>query len=238
MLVTDFAVATASRCVHGPNQDRALVVRDLGLFLIADGVSAGPTSTADCALAALARSLAACNTGEPDEQRLEAAVCEANRAVSEHVLACGPGGLSTVAALWTRDRDVVLAHVGQCRISRVRASGVSALTRDHTLLNEFARGRPEATAEEVAAAAVHANTLTRALGISETVTVDVARDTPERGDVYLLSTDGIHQTLSERATVGIVMSSESIAQTAKALVDRALAAGAMDDTTCVLVRVL
>jgi protein phosphatase len=218
-----------------------MIVRDLGLFLVADGVRAcaDPDSAAECALAALVRTVAAADSsGMSDEQRLRVAFRAANSAVLEHVRAdrCRQGSLSTVAALWMRDRDVVLAHVGHSRISRIRAPGLTALTRDHTLANEHARCRPDATADEIAAVAAHANTLTRALGVSEEVTADISRHTPEKGDVYLLSTDGLHTTLPEHETHQIVMSSASVSQAAQSLVDRALELGAMDDTTCVLVR--
>jgi protein phosphatase len=75
-----------------------------------------------------------------------------------------------------------IAHVGDCRVSRVRDGEIEALTRDHSLREEYA-DRSEAERR-----AIPAGLVTRVLGANAGVDVDRRVVDVRSGDVILLVT--------------------------------------------------
>ena len=63
------------------------------------------------------------------------------------------------------------------------------LTEDHSLLNDYLKAK-KLTPEEIENFP-HKNVIVRALGMKETVQVDVARVEPQEGDIFLLCSDGL-----------------------------------------------
>jgi len=92
-----------------------------------------------------------------------------------------------------------IAHAGDCRVCRVRAGSIEALTREHTLRNEYetmpAEQRPDLTDEELAL--LPGNVLTRALGLRDQVEVETTSVPVETGDLFLVATDGFWRAFSE-----------------------------------------
>ncbi len=92
-----------------------------------------------------------------------------------------------------------IAHVGDCRVSRVRGESIEALTTEHNLQNEYHRlppdRRPDLTDEELAA--LPPNVLTRVLGFQDKADVDTCSVPVETGDLFLLATDGFWRAFSE-----------------------------------------
>ncbi|OGK13011.1 MAG: hypothetical protein A2W80_03945 [Candidatus Riflebacteria bacterium GWC2_50_8] len=97
-------------------------------------------------------------------------------------------GTTIVVALVYRD-SLALAHVGDSRCYRYRRNELVALTRDHSLVQEFVEaGR--ITAKE-AFTHPQRNVITRALGIGEKVEVERKNMVLEKGDLLLLCSDGL-----------------------------------------------
>lgn len=97
-------------------------------------------------------------------------------------------GTTIVGGLIYR-HSLALAHVGDSRAYRFRSGSLTALTKDHSLVQEYVdQGR--ITANE---AFVHPqrNVITRALGISSTVQVERKNLVLEQGDLILFCTDGL-----------------------------------------------
>ena len=63
------------------------------------------------------------------------------------------------------------------------------LTEDHSLLNDYIKMK-NLSADEIAAFP-HKNVIVRALGMKDTVQVDVHVDAPALGDLYILCSDGL-----------------------------------------------
>ena len=82
------------------------------------------------------------------------------------------------------------AHVGDVRVYRLRAGALTPLTRDHSVVEEVRAARPEMTDAELGAIA-NRNVVTRALGTREEVEATVTSHPLERGDLYLLCSDGL-----------------------------------------------
>ena len=107
-----------------------------------------------------------------------------------HLPAEGRPGSTCVATLVT-EAGVLVAHVGDSRALLVRAGGVYPLTRDHSVVQQLVDAGLLSPTE----AATHpdANRITRALGSTPRVEVEVApRYRPLMpGDVLCLITDGV-----------------------------------------------
>src|SRR5208283_3575907 len=88
------------------------------------------------------------------------------------------------------DERLYVAHVGDSRCYRIRQGQVRQLTRDHSLLEDYKEARPGMSAEEQRKFP-HKNVITRALGMRDTVQVDIVAEDIGDGDIFLLCTDGL-----------------------------------------------
>jgi serine/threonine protein phosphatase PrpC len=118
---------------------------------------------------------------------------------------------------------VSIAHVGDCRVSRVRGASIELLTTDHTLHHDATQLPPEQrpTPEELERVApnVLQNILTRLLGAKDKVQVDELTAPLEAGDLFLVATDGLWQAFSETELLTALRSRRTAA--AAYLIERA-----------------
>lgn len=138
---------------------------------------------------------------ESDRLSLEAvltnAVIAANKAIldaeDENPELKGMGSTATVLLL--AKECAVIAHVGDSRVYQFRGHQKVFRTFDHSVVFEMVRQK--IITEEQARLSAQSNVITRALGISPDLEVEVTRVPYERGDRFMLCTDGIHGSLSE-----------------------------------------
>ena len=144
---------------------------------------------------------------------------------------------TTVVALAFYDDRMSIAHVGDSRMYRMRGGELQQVTSDHSLLQELI-DRGFYTPEE-AKKSLNKNLVTRAMGIEMAVNPDLQEDVVQPGDLYLMCSDGltdlveddvIHETLLEYC--------ENLEDAARLLVDKANAAGGVDNISVILVRAL
>ena len=126
-----------------------------------------------------------------EENRLVTSIKLANLRIYEAAVsdATSKGmGTTIVTVLFTKE-GVYCAHVGDSRIYRIRNGEMELLTEDHSLLNDYIKMK-DLTPEEIENFP-HKNVIVRALGMKETVQVDVYFEKPQHGDIYLLCSDGL-----------------------------------------------
>jgi PPM family protein phosphatase len=144
---------------------------------------------------------------------------------------------TTLAALWLRGDEALLAHAGDSRLYLFRAGGLHALTMDHSLVGErVARG--ELTNEQ---ARIHPNrhVITRAVGVLESVDPDVASLRPRSGDLFVLCSDGISSQLTDEEIRGCLLDcAGDLPRASTELVDLANARGGEDNATVILVAIV
>ena len=99
---------------------------------------------------------------------------------------------------WCRGDKIYVGHVGDSRVYRVRDGGITQLTRDHSLLEDYKEAKPDMTEEEERNFP-HKNVITRALGMRETVQVDIRSHQIKSGDVYILCSDGLSGMVRRRS---------------------------------------
>ncbi|MEP3332083.1 protein kinase [Sedimentitalea sp.] len=130
------------------------------------------------------------------------------------------GHVCTLSALILKGRDGHILHVGDSRVSRVSGDGLEPLTKDHRVV---------LSAEE--------SYLGRALGIGADVDVDYHRVSLAVGDVFLLTTDGVHDFLAPGDMARLATAATDLDAAAKSIVARALAEGSDDNLSVLIVRV-
>src|SRR5262249_10885147 len=146
-----------------------------GLFVVADGLGghvAGRRAS-ELGVGVFLETVAAEEEDAP-LGLLRAGFSRANAAIRE-LAAREPqlrGMGTTLAALWLRGGEALLAHAGDSRLYLFRAGALHALTIDHSVVGErVARG--ELTLEQ---ARIHPSrhVITRAVGVLDAVDPDVA----------------------------------------------------------------
>ncbi|MBX3272843.1 MAG: Stp1/IreP family PP2C-type Ser/Thr phosphatase [Sandaracinaceae bacterium] len=141
---------------------------------------------------------------------------------------------TTVVTILVIDEGVLIAHVGDSRVYRVRGTKMEQLTDDHSLLNDYIKMK-RLTEEEIANFP-HKNVIVRALGMKDTVKVDTRLDHPQPGDVYVLCSDGLCGPVTDDEILEIATSTNDLKQGVARLIDRANQNGGPDNVTVVLAK--
>ena len=233
------------------NEDSFALVESENLYLVADGMGghASGEVASRMAIETMAEFFAA-TSADPeatwpykmdkargyDENRLVTGIKLANRRIYEAAqreTRLHGMGTTMVALLAVRDA-MLIGHVGDSRVYRMRNGALEQLTEDHSLLNDYIKMK-SMTPEEIESFP-HKNVIVRALGMKETVKVDAILDTPKPGDVYLLCSDGLCGPASDDEIKEIVLKHKDLRDSAQALIDRANEHGGPDNVTVVLCR--
>lgn len=231
------------------NEDAYAVRPDLGLVAVADGM--GGYEGGEVASALVVRSMvelfdrtrrdadatwphAPRPSREPLVDLVGVGLLHAHQAVQERregVLA-RMGSTAAVVA-WSGAR-LVVGHVGDSRVYRLRDGVLQALTVDHSVAEE-ARRAGMADAEVDATSFRHM--LTRAVGMPGELGAEVATGRLRVGDVLLLCSDGVWEPLSAE-TLATELGRPCPDEAAQALVSAAYEAGGTDNLTAVVVQVV
>lgn len=159
---------------------------------------------------AACRVLAATNSWLHAETRRSSAPGDADR-----------GCVTTLTALVLRSRTAHVFHCGDTRLCRLAGRSLEQITQDHRIV---------VSSQE--------SYLGRALGADAHVEIDCAAVPVQAGDMFLLTSDGVHETLRPRDIADIVSDSgDDIQGAARRIVDAAYEAGSGDNLTALLVRI-
>jgi protein phosphatase len=145
-------------------------------------------------------------------------------------------GTTIVAGLFF-DNRVAIAHVGDSRMYRLRANRFEQMTMDHSLLQELVDRGFYSQAE--AQRATNKNYVTRALGVEPTVDVEVHEHPVQKGDFFLLCSDGLSDMV-EDDDIHLTMStfSASLETVAKQLIQLSNDNGGRDNVSIILAQVV
>ncbi len=131
------------------------------------------------------------------------------------------GMVSTFSVLILKSTTAYVFHIGDSRIYRFRKGNLEQITRDHRVWVDKEK-----------------NYLNRAMGIEPHLEVDFHTFPVEQNDLYILTTDGVHDFIDDKTIREIVAhGGEDLQQLAEAIVARAGSNASDDNLTCQLVRV-
>jgi serine/threonine protein phosphatase PrpC len=222
------------------NEDAVSWDPDIGLVLLADGMGghqAGHVAS-ETAVAAVEHVVSASSAERPEEAEvlIRGAIAEANRAIHERShsdAVCAGMGTTIVAALFCAGH-VVVGHVGDSRLYRLREGRLAPLTVDHSLVQELV-GEGFMTLEE-AKRSVGRNVITRALGIEPQVEPELQSHRTRGGDLYLLCSDGLSDMVDDETMQSLLgRCGDDLAGGGEALIDEANVRGGEDNIAVVLV---
>ena len=142
-----------------------------------------------------------------------------NRWLCRQTLA-GESHLCTLSLLILRSRTAHIFQVGDSRVWRLRNNKLECLTRDHSRMIGENR-----------------QVLTRVMGGDTRLDVDYSNSDLQVGDVYLLTSDGVHGFLTRSRMQGILRGANQPELAAQTLVEAALANGSDDNLSCQVLHV-
>ncbi len=236
------------------NEDSFVLLDQHGLFVVADGMGGHRSGDVASRLATDTISSFFNTTAREDatwpfhydptlsaeENRLITGIKIANKSIYEHGFRSRDHqgmGTTVVGMLFSpAARRIYIGHVGDSRCYRVRDDQITQLTQDHSLLNDWLRAMPELP--ESQRSEVPRNVITRALGMSDSVQVDVTIDDPQPGDVYVLCSDGLSSMMKDDEILAIVKESASPEEAVQRLIEGANAHGGEDNVTTIVARVV
>lgn len=131
------------------------------------------------------------------------------------------GYVTTFSSVIFKSRSAYVFHVGDSRVYRLREGVLKQLTRDH-----------------VARISAGQCYLARALGIDVNLDIDFRTLDLQVGDLFMLTTDGVHEHIEPRLLQQMVKDGrDDLDSLASALIQSALRNGSSDNLSCQLVEV-
>ena len=237
--------------VRKNNEDSYQILPALNLYVLSDGMG-GEAHGEVASNLAIETVIAHCQHAENDREtpifgqplpdvtertnRLNSAIQLANRKVFEMAEANPEqrGMGATIVAAWIDGQRLSLAHVGDSRAYLLRAGSFDQLTADHSLVAEKVRvgilTQQEADASELQ------SVLTRAVGTSPEVQVDVDEQMVLAGDSLLLCSDGLTRMVTDPEIASTLLTSTSAQEAADRLVELANDNGGLDNVSAIVIR--
>lgn len=218
------------------NQDAVLVCEDLNLCIVADGMgghNAGEVASS-LAVSIIEDYTRAHVDDEPKLDMIEKAFISANKEVylkSIKEEECKGMG-TTCSLVLVNEREITIGHVGDSRIYLLTEDSIKQLTEDHTLVESLIK-RGEITR---AAAKNHPkrNMITRALGTSVDIEVDLLTYNVEKNSKVLICSDGLTGRIDDEEILEVI-NNNTIESAVESLVDLANVRGGSDNITIVVI---
>ncbi len=234
------------------NEDRFLVDREGGLYVVCDGMGGqeGGEVASQLTIEAIRQYEPVASGSDahdvigmydqgfsPQTNRLASAVRRANHVVYQEAQSRPEyrGMGTTVVAALMQGPIVSIAHVGDSRLYLIRGKSIVPLTSDHSLVAEQVRSGM--LTEEQARRSSQRHMLTRAVGIGPTVDVELGEVPVRTHDILLLCSDGLTREIEPPELLCTIRDTHDLTAASTCLIDMANARGGEDNTTVVLVAV-
>lgn len=252
-LALEIASHTDPGMVRSHNEDSIASVPDKGLVVLADGMggyNAGEVASgmATTVLTTELRQLLnehAPNAVDPQSgdkaalKMLQQQIAKANTSIYQAAQSqpqyAGMGTTLVVALFY--DNKVMVAHIGDSRLYRMRGGEFGQVSKDHSLLQEQIDAGM--LTPEQAKHSSNKNLVTRALGIDPVVEPEIHEYETQVGDIYLLCSDGLSDMVSDEdigMTLQALGANPNLA--AQQLVQMANDNGGRDNVSVILIKVL
>jgi serine/threonine protein phosphatase PrpC len=246
----EYALASDTGATREQYEDAALVAPELGLFAVADGMGghlAGEVA-ARLAIEQVRQSL----SGRSARRALDAYVAYADLKARRRVFAELKRALeranafiradaqqnpehrgmgTTLDVVWLARDHAFIAHAGDGRVYLARQRAVLQLTSDHSAqsvskVDGFGRSRSPSRGSGIS----------NALGINETLTVDLLFVDVSRGDRLLICSDGVHGQIEADSDLAELLRNGSAEHAARDLIAQAARQG-RDNATAIVVEI-
>ncbi|MGD8702784.1 MAG: Stp1/IreP family PP2C-type Ser/Thr phosphatase [Desulfosarcina sp.] len=224
--------------VRTNNEDVFYISEACHYCLVADGMGgAAAGEVASRIFADTAKSVFAGHDGSSEENtiaRVQTTFKLANDKILKHV-GRNPhdqGMGCTAELLAFAGEKFIIGHVGDSRTYRLRNETFKQLTKDHSLVQEQL-DQGLITVQEAQRHAMR-NVILRAVGVSDTIALDILKGKCNSGDLFLLCSDGLTDLVAESAISATLSVDAVLGDKSAALIQLAKLAGGKDNVTVVL----
>ena len=239
--------------VRSHNEDSVAAIAEKGLVVLADGMGGYNAGEVASGMATtvltteLRRLLEEHAPHEVDslsgkkaaQKMLREQVAKANASIYQAAQSqpqyAGMGTTLVVALFF--DNRMMVAHIGDSRLYRMRGDEISQVTKDHSLLQEQIDAGM--LTKEQAKHSSNKNLVTRALGIDPAVETEIHEYATLPGDIYLLCSDGLSDMVNDE-DIGMALQTlgANLELAARQLVQMANDKGGRDNVSVILIRIL
>lgn len=247
----EFASKTDTGMVRSHNEDAIAISQQCGFAILADGMggyNAGEVAS-QIATSVLKEVLEERLLSKPWDtrfnrsRRLQRLIVEAINHANASIIEAArieptySGMGTTLAMAMFHDDKLIVAHIGDSRVYRLRNSEITQLTRDHSLLQEQIDAG--LLTEQEARFSANRNLITRALGVDSEVDIELRECITAIDDIYVLCSDGLSDMLLNEEIIQILNDhAKELTVACDALVHTANARGGKDNISVVLTKVL
>lgn len=216
------------------NQDSSLINKDLGLFIVADGMgghSGGEVASSMAVETVEEIMLQPDVTKKSPREVILNAYEEASRRIFDKAATERPelvGMGTTMVISYIRGKHLYVGNVGDSRCYLFKKPYLWQITEDHSLLNEQVRAG--LVNEDQIQNFVGRNVITRSVGYERDVHPDIIEREIHAGELYLICSDGLSSLVPDRR-ISEILNQNPPQKAVQACVDQALANGGDDNVT-------
>lgn len=229
--------------IRSGNEDNFFAEADdrRGVFVVADGMgghAAGEVAS-EMAVQIVARHLLPLGSiNDPEAHRVVAqSLQDANRAIYDRMLAeVDKQGMGTTASvLVLSDAGYLIGQIGDSRVYLLRDGALVQITKDHSYVQEQVDAG--LLTPEQARYHPYSNVITRCVGASEEVEVDIYSGDVRTGDVFLLASDGLTGMVDDRRLQQLLLARSGPGRIVDSLIAEANGRGGLDNITAIVIQV-
>ncbi len=245
---------TDAGCIRSNNEDCIVWNSNMGLAILSDGMGGAKAGEVASRIAAetvlkevadhihdLSSGWETTGHGEQLSRAgriLRNALHKANSVIlriAQEQPECHGMGATSISALF-HDNHISVAHVGDSRLYLMRQDLLQQVTEDHTVIQEIIKGGIYSRAQ--AQENINKNIVTRAVGVTADLNVDIVEQQTIPGDLYLLCSDGLTDLVSDAEIQHVLEIGHNLDKIAQSLVDLAKKHGGSDNISVILIKVL
>lgn len=227
---------TSVGVVRELNEDSLLSLPQRQFWAVADGMGGYEAgNVASSMIVTSLQELEAVDTLNRLVNNIENRILDVNHRILEYadIMLDGRTLGSTVVSLAIKGRVGICLWVGDSRLYRLRNRQLMQLSRDHSQVQEQIQ-QGYITADQ-AENHPESNVITRAVGASSELYVDINVFNAQLGDIYLLCSDGLYNMVSKQALTDTLLN-HPIEQAVDSLIQQAIEGGGDDNISVILVK--
>jgi len=230
--------------VRSGNEDNFFVEADArrGIFIVADGMgghAAGEVASEMAVRIVGERLLTVASVHDADAVPvLTGSLQEANREIYRRMLAeqDKQGMGTTASALVVSSHGFLIGQIGDSRVYLLRGGTLTQLTKDHSYVQEQVDAG--VLTPEQARHHPYSNVITRCVGSTDAVEVDVFSGPVQVGDLFLVASDGLTGMLEDGQIARLLAANAGPGRKVDALIDAANGHGGLDNITAIVIEVV
>ncbi len=241
MLHVAYAGKTNSGLRRPNNEDALVVEAALGLLVVADGMGGAASGEVASRIFAEASREVFAGVETTSDELVSEAVRNAFAQANQRIFSIASAnrehkGMGCTAELFAYFQgNYILGHVGDSRTYLFRDGELKQITRDHSLIQE----QIDQGIISPLQARTHAlkNVIVRAVGVSDSLAVDLVKGSVQKGDLFLLCSDGLTDMLLDNEIEELLSGNMNLDDRAVQLIEAANSAGGYDNVTVALCQV-